>query len=314
MRRFYAPKESFTDGGVSLDAEETRHLRDVLRLREGAEVSVFDGRGNEYAALVEAVAKTSTTLSILGEIDPPAPESPLKITLASVAMPGDKYDLIVQKAVELGVVQFLPLASVRSEPKLKDLSKKLTRWRRIALDAAKQCGRATLMSIAEPMDIDGFLSQDHAPATRIFFSEREGSKERLPGVQQFHHRHREPAARRPFARSHEVAHSFGRRPDWAGKAGPAVAAADGRHGAFPSPACRRTDRKPPDRSAARRDQGRSLNNALRGQHGRGPPLSPCWTMIFRASCSPFAAQCHSFGKRCGETARISTPWQELIHD
>ena len=90
-------------------------------------------------------------------------------------IPGDKYDLIIQKAVELGVVHFVPISSIRSEVKLKDLAKKLTRWYRIALDAAKQCGRATLMTIGEPKDVEEFLKEKTDAEVKLFFSEREGA-------------------------------------------------------------------------------------------------------------------------------------------
>jgi len=77
---------------------------------------------------------------------------------------------------------FIPLASLRSEIKLKDLPKKLTRWRRIALDAAKQCGRARLMTIDEPQAVADFLnSRSKDPSEKLFFSERDGEK--LPGLQ-----------------------------------------------------------------------------------------------------------------------------------
>lgn len=180
MRRFYAPKQNVRDSEVLLDVDETRHLRDVLRLRIGDEIAVFDGEGNEYSARIESIEKTSTTATSLKKIEPSAPESPVAITLASVAIPGDKYDLIVQKAVELGVVHFVPLSSIRAEVKLKDLPKKLTRWRRIALDAAKQCGRATLMSIGEPKDVEEFLREKVDAEAKVFFSERDGAK--LPSM------------------------------------------------------------------------------------------------------------------------------------
>lgn len=175
MRRFYAPKDKFVGASVSLDADETRHLRDVLRLREGAEISVFDGEGREFLCRVDAITKTATTASVLSRTEPAAPESPLDLTLASVAIPGDKYDLIIQKAVELGVARFVPLASVRCEVKLKDLPRKLTRWRRIALDAAKQCGRARLMMVCEPQGVIDFLHSVVKDQTLVFFSERDGS-------------------------------------------------------------------------------------------------------------------------------------------
>lgn len=177
MRRFFAPLENSFDDKITLDADETRHLRDVLRLKIGDEISVFDGEGNEYLCRIEKIGKKQTVAHLIREIEPAVPESPLHLTLASVVIPGDKYDLIVQKAVELGVVSFVPLASVRSEIKLKDLPKKLTRWRRIALDAAKQCGRARLMEIVEPQNVTEFVKDQPRPDdAKILFSERDGSK------------------------------------------------------------------------------------------------------------------------------------------
>jgi 16S rRNA (uracil1498-N3)-methyltransferase len=180
MRRFFAEPHSFSDGSVVLDAEEAKHARDVLRLRTGDEIAVFDGCGNEYSARLKELSKNRATAQVIEKLEPSAPESPVAISLASVAIPGEKYDLIVQKAVELGVVRFIPLYSVRSEIKLKDLFKKFDRWRRIALHAAKQCGRATLMSIEDPRDVKEILAAVGAEQAKIFFSERDGSS--LPEV------------------------------------------------------------------------------------------------------------------------------------
>jgi len=177
MRRFYAPKASFAATTIALDQDEAKHLRDVLRLKTGDEIAVFDGEGNEFLCRIETIGKKESCATVIKQIEPSAPESPLQLTLASVVIPGDKYDLIVQKAVELGVTKFVPLASMRSELKLKDVPKKLIRWRRIALDASKQCGRAHLMSIEEPQNVADFLAETkNYDCPKIFFSEREGSK------------------------------------------------------------------------------------------------------------------------------------------
>lgn len=162
---------------IALDQDEAKHLRNVLRLKIGDEIAVFDGEGNEFLCRIETIGKNESTATVINQIAPAAPESPLRLTLASVVIPGEKYDLIVQKAVELGVTKFVPLASMRSEVKLKDLSKKLTRWRRIALDASKQCGRASLMLIEEPQNVADFLAETSKhDYPKIFFSEREGSE------------------------------------------------------------------------------------------------------------------------------------------
>lgn len=174
MRRFYAPPENFHAQNVTLSEEETRHLRDVLRLRKGDEVSVFDGIGREFKCVIEAVEKKSSTLSLIEEVTPTSPESNLELTVAATVLPGDKYDLVIQKAVELGVVELIPLVTTRCEVKLKDATKRLARWRRIAFEASKQCGRALLMKVSEPVEFAELIAKI-SPDDAVLFSERDGT-------------------------------------------------------------------------------------------------------------------------------------------
>lgn len=173
MRRFFAPINSFIDNVVTLDADETRHLRDVLRLHVGDEVSVFDGAGKEFACTIRDIGKRETTLSANKEIEPSSPESPFAITIAATVLNGEKYDLIVQKAVELGVTKLIPLITIRCDVKQKDAARRLERWRRIAMEATKQTGRAKLMEIAEPADFDRLLNELKDESV-VLFSERDG--------------------------------------------------------------------------------------------------------------------------------------------
>ena len=152
MRRFFAPSNQISDSSLILGPEETRHLRDVLRLRAGDRVNVFDGEGREYLAEIAEISKNSTTLDVIEEIPPVSPESPLDLTLAAAILKGEKFDLVVQKAVELGVTRIVPLLTVRGDVRLRDTQKRVGRWRRIGLEAAKQSGRAALMKIGEPVD------------------------------------------------------------------------------------------------------------------------------------------------------------------
>lgn len=172
MRRFYAPPNSFTEGSVTLDEGETRHLRDVLRLKAGETVSVFDGEGREYECTIESVAKRSSVLKIVREIEPAAPESTIAITVAAAVTPAEKYDLVVQKMVELGVVRIIPLITARTEVKAKAAAARVERWRKIAFEASKQCGRARLMTIEDPVEIGQFWKENSRPV--VFFSERDG--------------------------------------------------------------------------------------------------------------------------------------------
>ncbi|MEQ1921896.1 MAG: RsmE family RNA methyltransferase, partial [Pyrinomonadaceae bacterium] len=174
MRRFFAPQTSFNNNLIALDADETRHLRDVLRLKIGDEVSVFDGAGKDYACTISEISKKETLLSITGEIAPSSPESPFAITIAATVLNGEKYDLIVQKAVELGVTKLIPLITIRCDLKQKDAARRLERWRRIAMEATKQTGRAKLMEIAEPADFDSLLNE-LKDENAVLFSERDGS-------------------------------------------------------------------------------------------------------------------------------------------
>jgi 16S rRNA (uracil1498-N3)-methyltransferase len=138
MRRFYASIKQFQKETITLNLEETRHLRDVLRLKETAVVQVFDGAGKEFLCEIQKIEKKETLLKIIEETTPPAPESNLNLILAVALLKGEKFDLVVQKAVELGVTKLVPLNTKRADVKLKDTDKRLERWRKIALEAAKQ--------------------------------------------------------------------------------------------------------------------------------------------------------------------------------
>jgi 16S rRNA (uracil1498-N3)-methyltransferase len=173
MRRFYAPKENFGTDKITLSLEETRHLRDVLRLRGGEKIRVFDGAGREFSGLVEAISKKETIVEILEEVAPAAPESELELTLGVALLKGEKFDLVIQKAVELGVSELVPLNTKRADVRLKETDKKLERWQKIALEACKQSGRASLMPIAAPIDFEKFVVKA-AEGARILFAERSG--------------------------------------------------------------------------------------------------------------------------------------------
>src|SRR4029453_5903983 len=109
VRRFYAPPQNIQGNTILLDEGETRHLRDVLRLQAGDAASVFDGDGNEYECVIERIEKRTTVLRIIRPVEPSAPESKLDLTLCASVLKGDKTDLAIQKAVELGANRFIPM-------------------------------------------------------------------------------------------------------------------------------------------------------------------------------------------------------------
>ena len=168
---------------MSLGAEEARHLRDVLRLRQGDEIYVFDGLGREFHCEVRTIAKDSIDLTVLAEVEPTRPESPLDLTLAIVLLKHEKFDLVIQKATELGVSRIIPLDSERADVRLRDAEdaqKRVTRWRRIALEAAKQSGRARVPEITAPLTFSSLLmpvveeKESAHSVARLMFAERGG--------------------------------------------------------------------------------------------------------------------------------------------
>ncbi len=176
MRRFYAPSENFNDHKIVLDLEQSRHLRDVLRLRAGDEVRVFDGEGKEFLCIAQEMpkGKNCSTIRILKEIEPTSPESDLDLTLAISILKGDKFDLVIQKSVELGVRKLVPIITKRCDVKLRNADRKIERWQKIIIEASKQCGRAKLMEIVELLEFDDLV--EDAEGTKVLFSERNGSK------------------------------------------------------------------------------------------------------------------------------------------
>lgn len=180
-RRFYAPPEAFSPESktVVLAADEARHLRDVLRLERGAEVFVFDGVGQEYRCVVVESARGSAQLEVLEQVAAARPESPLRLELAVALLKGEKFDLVVQKATELGVTSIVPLITKQADVRLRDEqdgARRVTRWQRIALEAAKQSGRALVPTIHAPHLYASLVEAPSEQDTwRVMFTEREGS-------------------------------------------------------------------------------------------------------------------------------------------
>jgi 16S rRNA (uracil1498-N3)-methyltransferase len=179
-RRFYAVPAAFDLDKqiVLLSADEARHARDVLRLRTGDEVYVFDGAGKEFRGTIREFLREGATLELKDEVEPARAESSLELTLAVAQLKGEKFDLVIQKSVELGVKQIVSLVTDRGDVQLKrdeDVRKRLRRWQRVALEAATQSGRAYVPEVAKPLPLSSFLSTTRPDASAtFFFSERDG--------------------------------------------------------------------------------------------------------------------------------------------
>ena len=142
-----APKRFFVEqiaDDMTLSAEESRHVKNVLRLTEGDEVTLFDGSGREYSAVVDHVARDAVHVHVVREAVSDR-EPGIRVTLLVGALKGDKTELVVQKATELGVMRIGVFSSRYCAAYMNE--NKLERLRRVAREAAKQCLRATVPEV-----------------------------------------------------------------------------------------------------------------------------------------------------------------------
>ena len=152
MHRLFVPRSELQPGSTALllEGAQARYLSSVLRLGPGAALEIFDGEGGSHAAIVRASAPDAVELE-LGErrVEPAAA---LDVVLAQALAKGDKLDLVVQKATELGVRRIVPLQAERSVVRLdrERGASRAERWRRIAQEASRQCGRSDVPTIDEP--------------------------------------------------------------------------------------------------------------------------------------------------------------------
>lgn len=162
---------------IELPKDAARHIM-VLRLSAGDTLTLFNGLGGEYQARITRIDRQRVTTEIVSHSSREA-ELPYRITLAQGIPEATKMDWIIEKSVELGVSDIIPLAAQRSVVRLdKDRAeKRLSRWQAIAISAAQQCGRNRLPHIASPAGTGEYLRQT-TPSPRILFSPR--ATETLP--------------------------------------------------------------------------------------------------------------------------------------
>lgn len=144
---------------VALDPGAAKHLLTVLRLKPGAALTLFDGSGFEFEAVIEEVGKKDVRVK-LGNVHGPAVESPLQVTLAQGVSRGERMDYTVQKAVELGIAAIVPVLTERSVVKLdKDGgAKKREHWQGVAVGACEQSGRVRVPEVMPPLPLANFLA------------------------------------------------------------------------------------------------------------------------------------------------------------
>jgi 16S rRNA (uracil1498-N3)-methyltransferase len=166
MTRIYVEQDLATGQLVELPEAAARHLVTVLRRKAGDAFTLFNGRGGEYAATLESVGKRQS-LARVGAFDLVNRESPLALTLAQSVSKGERMEFALQKAVELGVCDIVPVLTARSVVRVDDQrwEKKLEHWRGVIASAAEQCGRTRLPTLHAVLRLDRWLAK--LPATTL---------------------------------------------------------------------------------------------------------------------------------------------------
>jgi 16S rRNA (uracil1498-N3)-methyltransferase len=165
--RFYC-REALSPGAhIELPEPVARHAVRVLRLPPGAVITLFDGRGGEYEARIERIEKDRVMVS-LGAWQDIERESPLSVTLIQAVQAGEKMDFTIQKSVELGVNDFVPVDSRRSVARLSGerAAKRVAHWQGVAASACEQCGRNQVPLVAPLEKLENWLARP-APANTL---------------------------------------------------------------------------------------------------------------------------------------------------
>jgi 16S rRNA (uracil1498-N3)-methyltransferase len=158
MHRFYISPEDWNPGALGLAGAEAHHARDVLRMRVGEKLVIFNGRGREITAEIVDLGSNQIGLRKLHEAETPPLQC--RIVLGQAIPKGKNMDLIMQKAVEIGATEIAPIVSDRTIVQVDSQSaaQKQSKWQQIAVEAAKQCGQNWLPHVHAPRKLSEFLS------------------------------------------------------------------------------------------------------------------------------------------------------------
>lgn len=160
MYRFYVFADQLAEKEVFISGGDVNHIKNVLRLEVGDWIVACDGNGTDYVSRIQSICSDEVVASI-EKVQPTGTELPVRITLFQGMPKKDKLELIIQKAVELGACEIVPVMTKRTVVKLseeKKINKRLERWQSIAYAAAKQCDRGIIPTVHKPVSYEEALA------------------------------------------------------------------------------------------------------------------------------------------------------------
>lgn len=164
MAKFFVSPEAMHANHVSIVGEDAAHIVRVLRMKPAEEILLCDAQGIDYKGVISAVRETSVDVEIL-QTWRCENEPPIAVTLFQGLPKGDKMEWIIQKCVELGVSEIVPVTTAFAVAKIADQkseAKKLARWNKISQEAAKQCGRGILPQVTASMNLKTAIARASA--------------------------------------------------------------------------------------------------------------------------------------------------------
>jgi 16S rRNA (uracil1498-N3)-methyltransferase len=175
ISRFYLPHPLTANEIIRLDDDSAHYLGTVLRLKKGAELTVFNGEGGEYPAILLAAHRAEFSIQ-LGDWNPRESESALSTHLGLGISRGERMDIAIQKAVELGVSAITPLFTERCVVQLDEArqDQRLRHWRRVAQSACEQCGRDRLAQVFAPLRLKEWVERQ--AGLRLFLHPENGQR------------------------------------------------------------------------------------------------------------------------------------------
>jgi 16S rRNA (uracil1498-N3)-methyltransferase len=171
LSRVFTEAPLHSGANITLRGSAANHVMRVLRLRTGEELTLFNGSGGEFAGRVAAFTASSVEVAV-GEERALERESTLSLTLAQGVSRGERMDLVMQKATELGVTGIIPVLTERSVVRLdaEQAERKLAHWRAITIAACEQSGRNRPPGVVLPVSLADFLRSDLKSDTRLLLS------------------------------------------------------------------------------------------------------------------------------------------------
>ncbi len=173
MQKFIVEQIKNLPSQISIQGQDAKHIRKVLRLTAGDMIHLTDGSGQDYAAKIFSISKTDVIVNVL-ESKASETESPIHITLCSGMLKDKKMDFIVKHVTQLGITQWLPFFCERSipSPDAKRIEKRVQRWKIIAKESLKQCRRSSLPEINAPVPFENILEASDEYDAKITFWEK----------------------------------------------------------------------------------------------------------------------------------------------